>query len=115
MVFIDRIAKLKHPGVLHDFTWPQGLVTFGRYNLIYGWNGSGKTTISRLFHALETRTAPANCEVQVSIHGQVLHGSAFPRPPFPLGCLNRDFVSANVSQTPGGDVPPILVLGEDRR
>ena len=113
MVFIDRIAKLKHPGVLHDFTWPQGLVTFGRYNLIYGWNGSGKTTISRLFHALETRTAPANCEVQVSIHGQVLHGSAFPQATLPVRVFNRDFVSANVSQTPGGDVPPILVLGED--
>lgn len=113
MALIDRISKLKHPGVLHDFTWPKDLATFGRYNLIYGWNGSGKTTISRLFHAIETRTAPTNCEAEVSIYGQVLHGSAFSQATLPVRVFNRDFVAANVTQTPGGDVPPILVLGED--
>ena len=113
MALIDRIAKLKHPGVLRDFTWPQDLATFGRYNLIYGWNGSGKTTISRLFHAIETRTAPTNYEAEVSIYGQVLHGSAFSQATLPVRVFNRDFVAANVTQTPGGDVPPILVLGED--
>ena len=113
MVLVNRIAKLKHPGVLHDFTWPQNLPSFGRYNLIYGWNGSGKTTISRLFHALGTRTVPANCEVELSIHGQGVHGSAFPQSTLPVRVFNRDFVSANVTQTPGGEVPPILVLGED--
>ena len=113
MILVDRIATLRHPGVLHDFTWPQDLATFGRYNLIYGWNGSGKTTISRLFHALETRTAPTDCEVQVSIAGRVLNGAAFPQSTLPVRVFNRDFVSANVIQTPVGDVPPILVLGED--
>ena len=113
MALIDRISKLKHPGVLHDFTWPQDLATFGRYNLVYGWNGSGKTTISRLFHAIETRTAPTNYEAEVSIYGQVLHDSAFSEATLPVRVFNRDFVAANVTQTPGGDVPPILVLGED--
>ena len=113
MALIDRISKLNHPGVLHDFTWPQDLATFGRYNLIYGWNGTGKTTISRLFHAIEARTPPTNYEAEVSIYGQVLHGSAFSQATLPVRVFNRDFVAANVTQTPGGDVPPILVLGED--
>ena len=113
MALIDRIPKLKHPGVLHDFTWPQDLATFGRYNLIYGWNGSGKTTISRLFHAIETQTAPTNYEAEVSIYGHILPGSAFSQATLPVRVFNRDFVAANVTQTPGGDVPPILVLGED--
>lgn len=113
MALIDRIWKLKHPGVLHDFTWPQDLATFGRYNLIYGWNGSGKTTISRLFHAIETRTAPTNYEAKVFIQGQVVHGSDFSQATLPVRVFNRDFVAANVTQSPGGDVPPILVLGED--
>ena len=112
MALIDRISKLKHPGVLHDFTWPQDLATFGRYNLIYRWNGTGKTTISRLFHAIEARTAPTNYEAEVSIYGQALHGSAFSQATLPVRVFNRDFVAANVTQTPGGDVPPILVLGE---
>ena len=113
MTLIDRITKLKHPGTLHNFTWPENLPNFGRYNLIYGWNGSGKTTISRLFHALEIRTAPTNYEVEISINGQGVDGSAFPQTTLPVRVFNRDFMSANVTQTAGGDIPPILVLGED--
>ena len=113
MALIDRISKLKHPGVLHNFTWPDDLTTFGRYNLIYGWNGTGKTTISRLFHAIETRTPPTNYEAELSISGQLLPGSAFSQATLPVRVFNRDFVAANVTQLPGGDVPPILVLGED--
>ena len=113
MTFVDRITKLKHPGTLHNFTWPENLPNFGRYNLIYGWNGSGKTTISRLFRALEMRTAPANCAVEISIYGKGIDGSAFPQTTLPVRVFNRDFVSANVTQTADGDVPPILVLGED--
>ena len=113
MTVIDRISKLKHPGILHDFTWPQGLPDFGRYNLIYGWNGSGKTTISRLFRALETQTTPANCEIEFSINGTAVRGPDFRQTTLPVRVFNRDFVSANVFQTGGGDVPPILVLGED--
>ena len=113
MILVDRITKLKHPGILRDFTWPENLPDFGRYNLIYGWNGSGKTTISRLFHALEARTVPSNYEVELSVRGQRITGPAFPQSTLPVRVFNRDFVSANVIQTTGGNVPPILVLGED--
>ena len=110
---IDRIAKLRHPGILRDFSWPENLPDFGRYNLIYGWNGSGKTTISRIFQALETRTPPSNCEVELTIQGQRTAGQDFLQSSLPVRVFNRDFVSLNVVQTAGGDVPPILVLGED--
>ena len=113
MTIVERIAKLKHPGTLHDFLWPADLPDFGRYNLVYGWNGSGKTIISRLFRALETRTIPANCEVEFSINGKGVCGPEFPQAALPVRVFNRDFVSANVFQTGGGEVPPILVLGED--
>ena len=66
---ITRISRLHDCGVFRDFTWPADLPTFGRYNLIYGWNGSGKTTISKPLRALETRTPPVNGEVTLSING----------------------------------------------
>ena len=113
MTIVQRITKLKHPGTLHDFVWPADLPDFGRYNLVYGWNGSGKTTISRLFRALETQTAPANCEVEFSINGKRIRGPEFSQAALPVRVFNRDFVSANVFQAGGGDVPPIVVLGED--
>ena len=113
MTLVDRITKLKHPGTLNNFSWPQDLPNFGRYNLIYGWNGSGKTTISRLFRALEMQTVPPNCEVEFQINGQGIRGAEFEQASLPVRVFNRDFVSANVLQTAGSTVPPILVLGED--
>lgn len=35
--------------VFNDFQWPHGTSPFKKFNLIYGWNGCGKTTLMRLF------------------------------------------------------------------
>ena len=112
MTTIRRISKLNHPGILGDFIWPSGLSEFGRFNLIYGWNGTGKTTISNLFRALEHRTKPLNCEVVFDINGVNVRGQDFEQATIPIRVFNRDFVSANVFTT-DGDVSPIFVLGGD--
>jgi wobble nucleotide-excising tRNase len=49
---ILRINKLKNFGIFKDFSW-NGLDDFKKKNLIYGWNYSGKTTLSKLFQNLE--------------------------------------------------------------
>jgi len=99
--------------VFRDFTWPPDLPTFGRFNLIYGWNGSGKTTISRLLRALETRTAPADGEVTLSINGADVRGDGFGQATVPVRVFNRDFVLESVFPVDGHDVPPILVVGKE--
>lgn len=114
MVMVEKIQKLEHPGTLRNFRWPTSMTSFGRYNLIYGWNGSGKTTISRLFQALEMRKKPVEFDVDLSINGRNVNGSDFEqikRPP--VRVFNRDFVWENVFPTGGGDIAPILVLGKD--
>jgi wobble nucleotide-excising tRNase len=98
---------------LRDFTWPVELPTFGRYNLIYGWNGSGKTTISKMFRALETRAAPANGEVTFTINGADISGRDFGEVALPVRVFNRDFVTESVFPVGGGEVPPILVVGKE--
>ena len=114
MTFIQKITKLRHPGVLRSFDWPTDLPGFGRYNLIYGWNGSGKTTISKLFRALGMGRKPANCDdVVFSVNGRDIRGVDFEQERFPVRVFNRDFVSDNVFPIIRKDVPPILVLGED--
>ena len=113
MTVISRISRLRHPGVLHDFTWPKDLPTFVRYNLIYGWNGSGKTTISNLFRALEERKAPTNAKVTLSINGAEIQGNEFGEAKIPVRVFNRDYVRGSVFPIGGGDVPPILVLGKE--
>ena len=60
MVMVEKIQKLEHPGTLRNFRWPANMLSFGHYNLISGWTGSGKTTISRLFQLLEMGMSQMN-------------------------------------------------------
>ncbi len=53
---INKINKIKNLGIFSDFKWDTKLHNFNRFNLIFGWNGCGKTTLSRLFTALEEGT-----------------------------------------------------------
>jgi len=51
---IKRINKIKNFGVFKDFKWDSDKIpNFNKHNLFYGWNYSGKTTISRLFRCFE--------------------------------------------------------------
>lgn len=51
---IKRINKIKNFGVFNDFKWDvDEIPDFNKHNLFYGWNYSGKTTISRLFQCYE--------------------------------------------------------------
>ena len=111
MALIEKIQRLKHPGTLSDFRWPSEMPKFARYNSIYGWNGSGKTIISRLLRAVELGT-PVDFEVVLSINGREFKGSDFDQINTQVRVFNRDFVSENVFPI-NGDVAPILVLGKD--
>ena len=110
---IERIGRLRDCRIFRDFTWPSDLHNFARFNLIYGWNGSGKTTISRIFRDLEHRRRPVVGDVIVSIGGQNIRGVEFSDASIPVRVFNKDFVTENVFPTGGGDVPPILILGEE--
>jgi wobble nucleotide-excising tRNase len=112
MTRITHISRLSGCGIFRDFRWPQDLPEFGRYNLIYGWNGTGKTTISRILRHLEKRTAPSG-HVGVKVEGQedIIKGDEFPNATVPIRVFNRDFIDESVFPVGGGDLPPIFVLG----
>jgi len=52
---IVSINKVKHFGLFKDFKWSGDIPGFRQYNLIYGWNYSGKTTLSRIFRCIELK------------------------------------------------------------
>ena len=54
---LKSIEKIKGLGVYQSYNKPAGTQDFGIKNLIYGWNYSGKTTLSRLFAQLEAKSA----------------------------------------------------------
>ncbi|MBK8682515.1 MAG: AAA family ATPase [Bacteroidetes bacterium] len=51
---IRKIQLIKQFGVFKDYKWDttDGIKDFKEKNVIYGWNYSGKTTISRIFSSL---------------------------------------------------------------
>ena len=110
---ITRISRLYSCGVFRSFKWPSDLPEFGRYNLIYGWNGTGKTTLSRVLRNLELRQPPTMGEAVLRVDDSDVRGEQFPQSILPVRVFNRDFVNENVFPVEGGDMPPILVLGAE--
>lgn len=109
---ITKISRLRHLGIFRDFGWPADLATFGRYNLIYGWNASGKTTLSRVLRDLEMKRAPSNGQATLSIDDKEVQADSFPQLDIPIRVFNRDFINENVLQTGDRELPPIFVLGK---
>lgn len=55
---IDKINSIQNLGIYKDYKADVQLQKFNKFNLFYGWNGSGKTTISRLFRIIEKGEIP---------------------------------------------------------
>ena len=52
---IIKINKIKDFAIFRNFTWNNTIDDFKKFNFIYGWNYSGKTTLSRIFRCFETQ------------------------------------------------------------
>ena len=113
MIRINRISRLRGCGIFRSFKWPSDLPEFGQYNLIYGWNGTGKTTLSRLLRDLELRRRPTMGEAVLRMSGNDVPGDSFPQSTLQIRVFNREFVGKNVFPVGGGDMPPIFVLGAE--
>ncbi len=66
---ITRIDSISNFGVFQSFTWDKKtLPDFKDKNIIYGWNYSGKTTLSRVFSSIKNKALhPKFKESQFSI------------------------------------------------
>lgn len=51
-MLIRRIKSIKDFGIFKEFKWKGDCPDFEKRNIIYGWNYSGKTTLSRFFESL---------------------------------------------------------------
>ena len=112
---ITRISNLKRFGIFRNFAWDTDkLDDFGRYNLIYGWNYSGKTTLSRVFSAVQYPDRPSTFpgstfEVLLDDDSRLdsTHLTGGPK----VRVFNRDFVAANFEKE--HKAPAIYIVGED--
>lgn len=107
------IRKIKGLGVYDNYTPPAGTNDFSAKNLIYGWNYSGKTTLSRLFSLLETKKPnPDLPDFYFSIETDqgVVTEASYQTSPHIVRVFNSDFVVENLNFT-GSTFSPILLLG----
>lgn len=112
---LKSIEKIKGLGVYQSYSKPTGTQDFGIKNLIYGWNYSGKTTLSRLFAQLETKSANpdlSGCEFTLGADGDSITEKNFSRCSLSVRVFNSDFVRANL-HFDGGSFNPILLLGKE--
>lgn len=110
---LRRIQHIKLFGVFANFQWPAGLPEFKKFNLIYGWNYSGKTTLSRTIRCFEQQQLHADfpgAEVQLTTEDGAHHVLTVPHTAPVLRVFNSDFVRENLSFDEGS-ASPVLVLG----
>lgn len=109
---ITKINKIKDFGVLKNFTGST-LPEFKTFNLIYGWNYSGKTTLSRVFRCLEKGKLhddylSATFEIEDSTSK---YDNTFVVKPN-IRVFNSDFVKENLKWD-ADNIEPIFLLGAE--
>jgi wobble nucleotide-excising tRNase len=92
--------------------------TFQRLNILYGRNYSGKTTLSRVFRALETHRLPLNyLDSSFTVTGDkgLVNCSDLLTHHYDVRVYNRDFVTDNLSflvNQDGGEIKTFAIVGE---
>jgi wobble nucleotide-excising tRNase len=109
---ITKVNKIKDFGVFKNFNG-NSLPEFKTFNLIYGWNYSGKTTLSRVFRCLEKGQLhndylAATFELQNAI---VKYDNTFSVRPN-IRVFNSDFIKENLKWD-SESIEPIFLLGEE--
>ena len=95
---LKKLTSIKNLGLFKNYNWESALPEFKRYNIIYGWNGTGKTTLSKLINSFNEGS---NSEfplleytIQDSVGNSYCKGSRFPTP---IRVFNHDFINKHIN------------------
>jgi wobble nucleotide-excising tRNase len=121
MTLIKNIKSLGEFGIFQNSEW-NDLPDFKRFNLIYGWNRCGKTTLSRVFSSCEKKAThhsetlkqfPINGEFEITLHDRTLIKSKeLANSTLAIRVFNQDFIDDNVSFEPNKSSNGIVYLSE---
>jgi wobble nucleotide-excising tRNase len=124
---INRI-DIANFGSFNGLTWNQSIrdrgnnvQDFKRLNILYGRNYSGKTTLSRIFRALETKRIPFNhVSPSFTIYGDKgnITQSDIETHNYDIRVYNRDFVNDHLSflvNQISGEIKTFAIVGEKNK
>jgi wobble nucleotide-excising tRNase len=110
---IKKIKRIKNFGIFSDFSLSSDVKDFAKYNLIYGWNYSGKTTLSRIFRCFEQGCIPvdfAGASFEVIDSNEGILTEQYLDIAHAVRVFNSDFVEDNLQWK--SDLEPIFLIGQ---
>lgn len=123
---IHSIKKLKNFGIYKDFNWDYTIIPkFSKINLIYGWNRSGKTTLSRVFSSCEKKMLfdedkfkqyPEDGEYELILSDKsIVKSNSIASTNINIKVFNQDFIDQNIFFQPANTncIPIVYVSDED--
>ncbi|ALU88640.1 hypothetical protein Hrubri_1431 [Herbaspirillum rubrisubalbicans M1] len=112
---IVSINRLRQFGIFNDFSGTK-IQKFGKYNLIYGWNGTGKSTLSNLFSCFELRALiPRFKLAQFSValeDGSTITETSLPTSSLNIHVFNQRFIHENIDWDKS--VKSILLIAKEK-
>lgn len=95
---ITKINKLKRFGIYQNYTWG-AIDDFKKKNLVYGWNYSGKTTLSKLFQVLEFKDKNrcfSGSEIEITVNDgittKIINQDKLNEFPFFVKVFNSEYI-----------------------
>ena len=118
---ISQITSLRNLGIFRDYkrSKTRNPPEFRRYNLIYGFNGSGKTVLSRVLSSLETGdldprlSAAGSFEVRLSDGETIRSDGSLEGLKGSVAVFNVDFVEESIRWR-DGTANPVFYIGKEQ-
>jgi wobble nucleotide-excising tRNase len=123
---IKSLKKISNLAVFKGFEWDSHVVSedghsrhFKKLNIIYGRNYSGKTTLSRIFRALETKAISdkyISPEFTIELEdGSFITNANFQQNSQTIRVFNEDFIKENLKfiVDPAEELNSFAVIGEN--
>src|SRR5689334_18899845 len=111
---IQRIKSLGNIDAFDTLDWTGKALA--RLNLIYGWNGCGKTTVSRVFRFVERKAIDIAELASVQYHIESITGALregdVATSSLPIKVFNQDFIADNV-EFRNSRAKKILIVGKE--
>lgn len=110
---IQRFDTINEEGLFQDFTWPNDLADFSAVNLIYGWNGTGKTTLSNLMAKFANQDEMKKLNAKIIIDDKDMPSPQSDELSYHVKVFNRNYISKTISVMSEDKVDPIYFIGSE--